>query len=177
VPRSPTRAGTGSSRFVGIAGEDDLDAPQLTLDADSGSFSNNAKSDGAAPDGSTYTPANDDTGKGGQRLTPETFGYHLGVKMPRRKRRDAGKPRRPHRHLGQPAELILELAAISDVDELLRWTIATLPVRNAIPDHAKQILDASFFERAKELGADPDLLAAFSKPPRMPPDERASLQP
>ena len=111
------------------------------------------------------------------RLTPEVFGYHPGVKVPRRKRRDAGKPRRVHRHLGQPAELILELAAIPDADALLRWTITTLPIRNALPDHAKQLLDTSFFERAKELGADPDLLAAISKPNRPPPHDLPTAQP
>jgi hypothetical protein len=82
-----------------------------------------------------------------------------------------------HRHLGQPAELILELAAIPDADALLRWTITTLPIRNALPDHAKQLLDTSFFERAKELGADPDLLAAISKPNRPPPHDRPTALP
>ena len=97
------------------------------------------------------------------RLTPEMFGYHLGVKVPRRKRRDAGN-RRVHHHLGQPAELILELAAIPDADALLSWTVATLPIRNRLAEPAKQVLDTSFFERATELGADPDLLAAISRP-------------
>ena len=53
----------------------------------------------------------------------------------------------------------------------------TLPIRNALPDHAKQLLDTSFFERAKELGADPDLLAAISTPNRPPPHDLPTAQP
>ena len=163
--------------LVGIAGEDDLDAPALASDAPEPSLGGPARPNGAAHDDLSPGPANENSDRAAPRLTPEVFGYHPGVKVPRRKRRDAGKPRRVHRHLGQPAELILELAAIPDADALLRWTITTLPIRNALPDHAKQLLDTSFFERAKELGADPDLLAAISKPNRPPPHDRPTAQP
>ncbi len=163
--------------LVGIAGEDDLDAPALASDAPEPSSGGPARPNGATHDDLSHGPANENSGRAAPRLTPEVFGYHPGVKVPRRKRRDAGKPRRVHRHLGQPAELILELAAIPDADALLRWTITTLPIRNALPDHAKQLLDTSFFERAKELGADPDLLAAISKPNRPPPHDRPTAQP
>ena len=135
-----------------------------------------ARPNGAARDDLTHGPANENSDRAAPRLTPEVFGYHPGVKVPRRKRRDAGKPRRVHRHLGQPAELILELAAIPNADALLRWTITTLPIRNALPDHAKQLLEdhASSGER---VGADPDLLAAISKPSRPPPHDRPTAQP
>jgi ERF superfamily len=158
----------GLFTMVGIAGEDDLDAPASPPEAPEPPLQTDAKPNGAAPGDLGQAPANENSDQNPRPLTPEMFGYQAGVKAPRRKRRDAGKPRRIHRHLGQPAELILELAAIPDADALLRWTIATLPTRNSLPDHAKQILDASFFERAKELGASPDVLAAITKPTRPP---------
>src|SRR5215203_1461338 len=120
--------------LVGIAGEDDLDAPALASDAPEPSLGGPARPNGAAHDNLGHGPANENSARAAGRLTPEVFGYHPGVKVPRRKRRDAGKPRRVHRHLGQPAELMLELAAIPDADALLRWTITTLPIRNALPD-------------------------------------------
>src|SRR5215217_967668 len=151
--------------------------PPLASDAPEPSLDGPARPNGAAHDDLGHGPANENSARAAGRLTPEVFGYHPGVKVPRRKRRDAGKPRRVHRHLGQPAELILELAAIPDADALLRWTITTLPIRNALPNHAKQLLDTSFFERAKELGADPNLLAAISKPNRPPPHDLPTAQP
>src|SRR5215208_8536344 len=160
--------------LVGIAGEDDLDAPALASDAPEPWSGGPSRPNGAAHDDVGHGPANENSDKAAPRLTPEVFGYHPGVKVPRRKRRDAGKPRRVHRHLGQPAELILELAAIPDADALLRWTIAILPIRNTLPENAKQILDASFFERAKELGADADVLAALSQSPHPPSHDRPS---
>src|SRR5215211_5275637 len=82
--------------LVGIAGEDDLDAPALAPDAPEPSSDGTARPNGAAHDDLGHGPAN------APRLTPEVFGYHPGGKVPRRKRRDAGKQRRVHRHLGQP---------------------------------------------------------------------------
>src|SRR3954471_20901962 len=175
APTTPREAALFT--LVGIAGEDDLDAPALASDAPEPSLGGTARPNGAAHDDLGHGPANENSDRAAGRLTPEVFGYHPGVKVPRRKRRDAGKPRRVHHHLGQPAELILELAAISDTDALLRWTIAHLPLRNALPDHAKQLLETSFFERAKELGADPDLLAAIAKPNRPPPHDLPTTQP
>jgi hypothetical protein len=163
----------GLFTLVGIAGEDDLDAPASLSNAPDPPFEMDAKPNGVAPADLRQSPANENSDQNLRPLTPEMFGYQAGVKVPRRKRRDAGKPRRIHRHLGQPAELILELAAIPDPDALLRWTIATLPIRNSLPAHAKQILDASFFQRAKELGADPDFLAAIAHPT---PSSRSSPQ-
>jgi hypothetical protein len=157
----------GLFTLVGIAGEDDLDAPVSLPEAPQPPLQKDAKPNGAVPGDLGQAPANENSDQNPGPLTPEMFGYQMGVRVPRRKRRDAGKPR-IHRHLGQPAELILELAAIPDADALLRWTIATLPTRNSLPDHAKQILDASFFERVKELGADPDVLAATTKRTRPP---------
>jgi len=43
-----------------------------------------------------------------------------------------------------------------------------LPTRNALEDHAKQTLDAAYFQKAEELGADADLLAALPTSRRMP---------
>ena len=97
------------------------------------------------------------------------FGYQPGAKLRRRKRSDAGKPRRSKRHLGQPADLMLELCEIESAEMLLEWTIGMLPIRNALEDHAKETLDAAYLQRAEELGADPDLLEALSKPRREPP--------
>src|SRR4051812_41912506 len=94
-------------------------------------------------------------------FTPETFGDHPGAKVRRRKRSDAGKPRQAKRPLGQPADLILELAAVETPEALLHWTIGMLPVRNTLDDPSKETLDAAYAQRAEELGVDPDVLAAL----------------
>jgi hypothetical protein len=83
----------GLFTLVGIAGEDDLDAPELAPDSPKGPpVETGEKPNGAAPGDRRASPAIKDA-DGAARLTPETFGYHLGAKLPRRKRRDAGSLR------------------------------------------------------------------------------------
>ena len=52
-----------------------------------------------------------------------------------------------------------ELAA---VDALFRWALAVLPFRNSLSESSRAALDATFFEKADEVGADPDIFLALN---------------
>ncbi len=54
------------------------------------------------------------------------------------------------------------LGQVSDNVGLIRWAVAALPHRNTLSDEERAELDALFLARAQAIGADPDLLAAFS---------------
>src|SRR5215204_2008012 len=64
--------------LVGIAGEDDLDAPALASDAPEPSSGGPARPNGAGDDDLGHGPANENGDRAAPRLTPEVFGYHPG---------------------------------------------------------------------------------------------------
>ena len=43
--------------------------------------------------------------------------------------------------------------------------LAALPLRNELTDSNRATLDAAFFEKADELGVDPDILPGLGRPP------------
>jgi hypothetical protein len=61
-----------------------------------------------------------------------------------------------------------ELAAIEEPDALFRWAIGVLPFRNSLPESSRATLDAAFFEKADEVGADPELLSTLDPSPVKP---------
>jgi hypothetical protein len=62
----------------------------------------------------------------------------------------------------QPNDALAALAQIEDEEELFRWALEILPLRNRVSEDDRARLDAAFFRRAKGLGADPEL------PPSLP---------
>jgi hypothetical protein len=122
----------GLFTLVGLAGEDDLDAPELGPAA----FSRN----GAGVDGGTS--------KGGKQTSRRPRG-------PPRKSPASENP-------STCPDLASELYRITDPDALLRWALDALPRRNRLNDEERAQLDAAFLARAKGLGAEPDLLLALS---------------
>lgn len=156
----------GLFTLVGLAGEDDLDAPpRLTA----------ANTDAPAQNGAAVASAQGFSLEERELATPldqsGEVGWHEARPGPRarRKRSDAGVPRGP-RPSPLPKAAPDELAGISDPDALLRWALDALPRRNELDDEARAALDAAFLARATEIGADPELLLAFdqARPPAKP---------
>ena len=80
---------------------------------------------------------------------------------PRRKRPDTGSPAQHRAPEATERAILAALAGVEDTDALLAWALKILPARNDLPESARAIVDAAFFDKADELGADRDLLAAL----------------
>jgi hypothetical protein len=161
--------------MVGLAGEDDLDAPDLDtskeqLTAD-GSIISSAMEAAivrleAEPnvDGLARSVTARDTEE------PILEEHPLPSAQPTQPDRASGGPGRrkytrrarslspSHLDSSDPAR---DLAKIEDADALLRWALEALPVRNKLDETRRAEFDAAFLARADAIGADPDLLIAF----------------
>jgi hypothetical protein len=122
----------GLFTLVGLAGEDDLDAPELGPAAIS--------QDGASVDGGT------------------SHGRKQTIRRPRGRPRRSPASESP----STCPDLASELEGITDPDALLRWALDALPRRNRLNDKERAQLDAAFLARAEALGTEPDLLLALS---------------
>ena len=158
----------GLFTLVGLAGEDDLDAPpDLAGDQPSSLPVESARSE--TPDSTIGHPVEEqdvrqqalqtDPADSRAALSPPLKPNGGGV---RSTRRDASIPRDQHTSAVDPQNSIRELAAIEDPEALFRWARAILPLRNRLSDGARGTLDAAFLKRANEINADPELLIAFA---------------
>ena len=154
----------GLFTLVGIAGEDDLDAPAFSdLRGELASRSSTAFANGsdavhskqANAYAAEHTCSMDPKRHAGDRNAPEPS-----APAPRRRRR-AGVPRGPR----APREMTIvarDLAAVPDAEALLKWALDALSVRNALDENSRAALDRAFLERAEALEVDPELLVAFT---------------
>jgi len=115
--------------LVGIAGEDDRDAPDIA------SHSNNAP---AAPPQNGFVSSNGGSGEGGLRRN----GLH------RTSRRDALSPEDSAQ---QRDCLIEQLQSLTDDNALDKWAVSILPVKNALTLRDMKAVEAAFIERVREL--------------------------
>jgi hypothetical protein len=156
----------GLFTLVGLAGEDDLDAPPRLTAANTDAPAQNgaavASTQGVSLEQPELASPLNPSGDPGSQGSPPSS-------RTRRKRSDAGVPRCP-RPSPLPKAVPDELAGISDPDALLRWALDALPRRNELDEEARAALDAAFLARATEIGADPELLIAFdqARPPAKP---------
>jgi hypothetical protein len=125
----------GHPKLVGLAGENDLDAPDL-ITANAREVAGN----GPNPE----TPL-----RGKPDIDFERSSPHRWRKMVRAM---------PRRRSGDPGDL----ASIADADALFRWALEILPARNKLDDAQRAAFDAAFLARADAIGADPDLLIPFT---------------
>ncbi|HEX2556235.1 MAG TPA: ERF family protein [Microvirga sp.] len=133
--------------LVGLAGEDDLDAVELSpgqREADERQVVDLAAVAGGHP----LPPSRRDPRAGTLRRSPA-----------RGRIGSMGPTRGEEACLSDP-EGSLEQAR--DEAGLLRWAVAALPYRNTLTDQARAELDTAFLARAQAIRADPDLLAAFT---------------
>jgi hypothetical protein len=168
----------GLFTVVGLAGEDDLDAPQefiagKMVDSEVESWRiespcSDVQLRPEEPDQSPGTrsaadkhfdPAADNDVTGAQGRVDEPQRREGSA---RRTRRPASVSREPGASAAEPQDLMRGLAAIDNSDALFRWALASLPVRNRVSPDARGTLDAAFYDRAHELGADHELLVGFA---------------
>jgi ERF superfamily len=137
--------------LVGLAGEDDLDAPDL-------------KRTGTSAGNTTRADASE------ARARPAVAVSQV---APRFRPRRAFPPARPServrgkvegvtRAAPAPADPLEELTCIDSEDALVRWAIAALPHRSSLEDEPRAALDRAFRARAEAIGASPDLVLAFA---------------
>jgi hypothetical protein len=169
----------GLFTLVGLAGEDDLDAPPELVELERDRSAPEDPGAEVADPAVRSTPAGKE-----QQLQPDLAKAaswdHIPAQVPIDKpsRPDPGNPPRKRRHAvfpppfaGELQNALRELGAIENPDVLFQWGLTILPLRNRLSEEARVTLDAAFFKRADELGADPELLVAFAPNPR-PPIER-----
>ena len=136
--------------LVGLAGEDDLDAPELS----------SAPPPRAGGDGHAGVSA------GGPfpaaRPAAPRFRPRRAFPLSRPRERVRGKVEGVTRASPAPADPLAELARIDSEDALVRWAIAALPHRSGLDDEPRAALDAAFRARAEAIGASPDLILAFA---------------
>ena len=149
--------------MAGLAGEDDLDAPDLLTAKPSSRVANGADpvaAPSASPEAALHRAShtsNSDEVLDGDASSPEQE-----LELPRRRRRSSRRAptsSSPFTSTGDPGS---ELAHINDADALLRWALEILPARNKLDDGQRAALDAAFLARADAIGADPELLTPFA---------------
>jgi hypothetical protein len=158
--------------MVGLAGEDDLDNPDL--DTSTGPL--NGEGTFTDIEAVAVVPEAEQRGDGiadlDRRVDEAISERHpLAPSEPTRahdwsaptaKRKYARKARAQSSTLPRSGDLVRDLARIEDADALLRWALDILPARNKLDETQRTKFDAAFLARADAIGADPELLIAFS---------------
>jgi hypothetical protein len=137
--------------LVGLAGEDDLDAPGVKRVPREPADRDARR---PRPTLAVSSPVPATRSARGARLQV------LSPAGPQRPRRDAGDSETPASIL--TTDPLADLARTDSEDALMRWAIAVLPHRNALDAEARAALDSAFRDRAETLGASPDLILAFA---------------
>jgi hypothetical protein len=161
--------------MVGLAGEDDLDAPDLlpakplnagANGADSGTIIRADRE--APPQGASCAFSSD-------RDPDNDAGSSAEIESPRRRRRGVRKaPLSTSFALSEDPSG--DLVHITDADTLFRWALETLPARNKLDEEQRAALDTAFLARADAIGADPELLTPFAfRNAPLPVDDRPAL--
>lgn len=160
----------GLFTLVGIAGEDDLNAPDVTSAA--GEDSRVEVADGATkePKRSSVSrarrPLQERHARGRVRGAIDADGVNYRVARP---------APLPQERSSRAPDPISSLANVTSTEGLLQWALDILPLRHTLSDKQRAELDAAFVERAESLGADPEWLLAFGRPPS--PGEGQTLSP
>jgi hypothetical protein len=138
--------------LIGLAGEDDLDAPDLKQRPHDRPVSERPTLSMSAS-GPATTPLAP-IARRARDLRPHAAAGTRG--RARRSLNDVKISSAPSR------DPLAELARASTDDALLRWAIATLPLRSGLEADARLALDRAFRARAEAVGADPEMLLAFA---------------
>ena len=150
--------------MVGLAGEDDLDAPDL-LTANAREVAGNGSDPETSLGGNSginlerssgAMVAEEGAGNGAETSVAQD------VEPPRRRRRVAKRTRPSPSSFARSGDPGSDLANIADADALFRWALEILPARNKLDDAQRAAFDAAFLARADAIGADPELLIPFT---------------
>jgi hypothetical protein len=157
-----------------LAGEDDLDAPEIgsqkelpdgqealidiLAEAAAGqqTSSNGTGVDRVAQVGGPSRPEVGAPEPEGQASDEQVVAAAL--RSGQREHKSGRKARRSSFSRSDP---VGDLARIEDSEGLLQWALEILPARNKLDDARREVLDAAFFARAEAIGADPELLIPF----------------
>jgi ERF superfamily len=137
--------------LVGLAGEDDLDAPELRRARTSNG--NPHTDDPAGLTNGSVTPA---------RAAAPRFHPRRAFPLWSARERVRAKVDGVTHASPAPADPLEELARIDSEDALVRWAIAALPHRSGLDAQPREALDAAFRARAAAIGASPELILAFA---------------
>ena len=160
--------------MVGLAGEDDLDAPDL-LTANAREVAGNGPNPETPltdidPERRSCTSIAEE---GGGNAAETSVAQDAGP--PRRRRRVARRTRSSPSSFTRSGDPGSDLANIVDADALFRWALEILPARNKLDDAQRAAFDAAFLARADAIGADPELLIPFTRRAPSPPGDGPSL--
>jgi hypothetical protein len=160
--------------MVGLAGEDDLDAPEMggpqeesgaTIPLSPLKADVVAHEAGAKPE-SPVDPAEDRNFEIPQVASAELTPALARGPSPAKRKYTRRTTIVPPSALPGSRDL-RALAQIQDADALFRLAVNILPARNKLDDAQRAEFDAAFLARADAIGADPELLLAF-RPSRSP---------
>lgn len=174
--------------MVGLAGEDDLDAPELQTPREQGASSPTAVEGIVVhPEAEPKVEEVADLGRDRTTTEPPIFEAHplmdpdptpaADPAAASRKRKYTRRMRSPLTsppRLGNPAR---DLAQIQDADALLRWALESLPTRNKLDEARRAEFDAAFLARVDAIGNDPELLLAFRPNGEVPEFESSPAPP
>jgi hypothetical protein len=122
--------------LVGIAGEDDLDAPDV----------------GAAPKAGADRPSGPD----GQKSNGHAFAAGLRTPAVARGKKPLARPAKPILAADQSAvlrdRLVAELDALQSADEAASWAHRSLPAKNTLTANDAELVEASFRLKLADFG-------------------------
>lgn len=160
--------------MVGLAGEDDLDAPEMGGPKEE---SNGEATVDLSPletvvvlqeaeqklDGPVKSSGEVNVGEPSE--TPQVPSAEPTLPPNRAansgKRRSAKRTTVPSSRLAASRDPMQALAQIQDADALFRWAVNILPARNKLDDAQRAAFDAAIIAKADSVVADPEFLLAF----------------
>jgi hypothetical protein len=146
--------------MVGIAGEDDIDAPDLpttNIVEVAGNGLDPEPVESAADLDAQHSSIAQQNADSGAKPSD----YQDSDSPPRRRKFARKSPPSPSPS-AQPTDPLGDLAKIADAETLFRWALKVLPARNKLDDKERATLDAAFLAKAEAIGADPELLTPFA---------------
>ena len=160
--------------MVGLAGEDDVDAPDLLTAKPLNAAANGADS-GTTIRADRETPLQVGSCASSDR-SAEAYGGSPAELDRRRRRRAARRIPSSSSSFASSKDPSSDLVHITDAEMLFRWALETLPARNKLDEKQRAALDAAFLARADAIGADPELLTPFAfRNAPLPVDDRPAL--
>jgi hypothetical protein len=146
--------------MVGIAGEDDIDAPDLSTASVTKIPGNGLDPE---PAGEAADVDDPDSSVAQQSADPGAEPSVSRDSDPPRRRRRLGRKSPPSPSpFARSTDPMGDLANIADADTLFRWALEVLPARNKLDDKERATLDAAFLAKAEAIGADPEVLTPFA---------------
>jgi hypothetical protein len=160
--------------MVGLAGEDDLDAPEMGGPKEESSSESTVD---LSPLEHIGVPEEAEPKVDSQVASATDSNTVEPIEMPqvpspepalaRNRAAPSGKRKYTRRTTALSSPLpgsrdpVRSLAQIQDADALFRWAVNILPVRNKLNDAQRAEFDAAFVAKADAVGADPEFLLAF----------------